>query len=295
MALTDKEYVDFILKDLARNGGKVFPIWLKWDAENEKFEKIPLTKWSEASSDKDQIKDWFIQKENGKYGPEARWWSRPAVARQELNNELTVDVDVRNDGIESLQNLCLKYKDLKNLIKETQLVQTASGGLHIKWNNPKEYKFVNSSRSFGKEYPGIDLRTKQGVLVIPPSDNYIYLNNLARQEVPEILWKLHQEEYLPTDAEGKPLKFNPREYDLIEDGTRNSTIFRMASSMWGQGYSAQAITKLIQEENELRCLPPIDSKELNNILKSVFERDYGDFAKSPKAAVNALLKKLSAK
>lgn len=59
------------------------------------------------------------------------------------------------------------------------------------------------------------------------------------------------------------------EGELIEEGSRNSTLASMAGSMRKRGFSEQAITAALMAENGQRCDPPLDDNEVKKIAASV--------------------------
>ena len=56
---------------------------------------------------------------------------------------------------------------------------------------------------------------------------------------------------------------------VIDDGTRNDTLFKLGCSLRGKGISEAAIWAALQEENKQKCNPPLNERELENIFKQV--------------------------
>jgi len=55
----------------------------------------------------------------------------------------------------------------------------------------------------------------------------------------------------------------------IEEGSRNTTLFRIASRLRAQGMSEEAILAALQVENRDKCVPPLDADEVAAIAHSV--------------------------
>lgn len=82
------------------------------------------------------------------------------------NTDLIIDVDVKNNGLDSYNKL---LKDL-NINKFDENVITPSKGFHIYFKKPKDF---NINKTI-KEYEGIDFLSKGAKVTIPPS----VINNL---------------------------------------------------------------------------------------------------------------------
>ena len=64
--------------------------------------------------------------------------------------------------------------------------------------------------------------------------------------------------------------------DVIESGQRNSTMHKLACSMQAQGMSDSAILAAVREENESRCNPPLEDKEIETIVNSALRYKKGE-------------------
>ena len=56
---------------------------------------------------------------------------------------------------------------------------------------------------------------------------------------------------------------------VIPRGDRNSSLFSMAGTMRSRGFTVEAITKALAIENLAKCVPPLDSEEVEGIAKGV--------------------------
>ena len=134
--------IDNALK-YANAGYKVFPC----------LGKRPLTAkgFKDASKDIEQIKSWWTQHPDANIG----------LVTGKENNLLVIDIDVKGNGYQSLN-------DLENIVGQLRggiEVITGSGGLHIYLKYPENTLVKCSTRVL----PGIDIRGEGGYVIAPPS------------------------------------------------------------------------------------------------------------------------------
>lgn len=55
----------------------------------------------------------------------------------------------------------------------------------------------------------------------------------------------------------------------IQEGSRNTTLFKIGASAVGQGIVQEDVTALLHKENMARCNPPLDEAEVDSIISSV--------------------------
>ena len=104
-----------------------------------------------------------------------------------------VDVDVNDNGLLYFQQLCTKHNYRYDI--ETLCCLTPSGGVHcyFKWN---EHFSGNSVRMRGSDDKpiGIDIRSKGGCVIAPPSSypkgKYQFLCMKRPQEIPDFMYDL---------------------------------------------------------------------------------------------------------
>ena len=67
----------------------------------------------------------------------------------------------------------------------------------------------------------------------------------------------------------------------IYQGQRNDTLFRLGCSLQRSGLSDEAIESCLKLENKNRCIPPLEDKEVETIIKSVFKykKDFVSYSK----------------
>lgn len=173
-----------------------------------------------------------------------------------------LDVDPRHGGDESLEELERKYCPLPKTIESL----TGGGGRHIGFvcNGHK----IRSSA--GKLGPGLDVRGEGGYVVLPPSihisgQSYQWEvsgrpNEVEIADPPKWLLEVLKDRQAnsPTPPDGK-----------IPAGGRNSVLASLAGTMRRKGMSEASILAALQQENRLRCEPPLPEDEVAGIAKSV--------------------------
>jgi len=142
----------------ARRGWFVFPvhgIWKKEMCTCKKGKKCrhpgkhPKTPngFKDATIDEKLIREWFKVGDIANIG----------IATGEKSNLLVIDVDLKNNGFESIKNLGLT---------DTLQVDSGGGGKHFYYEYPQS---LSISSSGGKLAPGVDIRANGGYIIAPPS------------------------------------------------------------------------------------------------------------------------------
>ena len=185
------------------------------------------------------------------------------IATGKISGILVVDVDVKNNGFESLARLS---KDYGSSITDTLTSDTGGGGLHLVYKSPEQVVKTNA----GQLAPGIDIRSCGGYIVAPPSihmsgKTYAWRNGLYEPaRIPDtLLGAILDSQSKKSTGIGSALPSS------IKEGERNNTFFRYAASLRGQGLGREAIEKQLLEENQLRCKPPLPKEEIHRIASSV--------------------------
>jgi hypothetical protein len=165
---------------------------------------------------------------------------------------IVIDVDPKNGGsLDSLSGL-----------PQTLIAKTGSGGCHLYYKNSG----LDIRNSVSKLAPGVDVRGQGGYVVLPPSthpngNKYEWLTGInSLVEVPKIL--RDKLEVIKVTA----ARFIQPE--LITNGGRNDTLFRLACSLKTRGLLDESILAAILIENKRRCSPPLEEEEIEKIVQS---------------------------
>ena len=231
----------------ARNAISVFPCKPRG--------KEPLTPhgFKDAATDAAQIGEWWEK------WPQANIGVPTGLA----SGFLVVDVDPRNGGEDSLDDLRAKYGPFPDTAEQ----MTGGGGRHIIFRHPG----IQVPKELA---PGIDLKGDGGYIVVAPSihpsgnpyrwDGISGAKALLSAAEPPA-WLLER-----ISACRNGLRMESAE-DAAKWGTgeRNNKLASVAGTMRRRGCSQEAIAAALLEENRRRCDPLLPETEVRRIAESV--------------------------
>lgn len=172
---------------------------------------------------------------------------------------VVIDIDPRNNGDASLQNLIESYSDFKSIL-DTYTVHTGGDGSHF------YYRYDQAFKSFKKHGlgVGIDIKAEGGYILAPPSNHisggvYSVINDTNLLVLPSLLINLI--------TAGR--SDNASSQSEIIEGSRNNTLMMLAAEQYRQGKTLEQVNVLLLEENSLRCKPPLECGEVLGIAKSI--------------------------
>ncbi|CAK0775780.1 hypothetical protein CCP3SC1_70052 [Gammaproteobacteria bacterium] len=257
--------------------------------------KHPLTRNGvlSATLDRKIIEQWYRQ-----------WpWANLAIATGRCSSLFVLDIDPRHSGDDSLSDLISRHQ---GGLPHTVECLTGGGGNHLYFSYPATGEVIRNSA--GKVGPGIDVRGDGGYVLAPPSchasgRNYEWevssipdphAGNANAREGGIWLagapgWLLQTMGTSPVGTTDAPrrssrstgtssVKGNASSADrdrahhesgTVSEGGRNNHLTSLAGSMRRRGMTEQAILAALREENTLRCLPPLDEREVAVIAESV--------------------------
>ena len=214
-------------------------------------DKMPITKNGclDATTDEDQIIEWWQQKPNANIG----------IATKGL---LVVDID-------GSDNEWLTNPDIMQSLSSGAMSQTTTGGRHFIFRQLPGTEFKNTT---GKLAPKVDTRADGGYIVAPPSmigpKAYEWLPSYELNEplerltvVPEwIIEKLNQvseEQFeLPTDG------------NKIPKGQQHNSLFKAGCKMRRFGCTFEVINAALQTMNQNQCTEPGTVEAIEKIARS---------------------------
>ncbi len=213
--------------------------------------KKPTIKWAQYQTRKpteEELEEWFLKGDNYNIG----------IVTGKISGIAVVDFDTEK-ALEVAQ---------EHNFPETPIVRTGRG-CHF------YFKYRDGIRNFQKMGNGIDLRGDGGYVVAPPS---IHPETQAEYEWIEAPWKVPLAE-LPqmvlqklqkVASPQRPLK---ELYKGVPEGERNTSLARLAGSWVRDGLSLEECLKEASTWNQ-RNNPPLDDKEVEKTVKSIFDRHY---------------------
>lgn len=234
----------------------VFPV----SAETKK----PLTPHGckDAKKDPGAIEAWWKRYPNASIG----------VATGQISGLIVIDEDIDEDkGVDGIHAIDMWERE-NGKLPETVRAITGRGGAHLYY----KYEGKDIGNRAGL-IEGVDVRGEGGYVIAPPSTH----PNKTRYE-----WECdpEEEELAPVDDVVKKLlqvskKNQGDKFQLpqvIGQGERNDTLYRLACSLQAQGFSDESIEATVKTENAERCEKPLNDDEINQIIQSALTHRKGE-------------------
>lgn len=248
-----------ISKLYIENNLKIFPI-----IENSKVPRIKA--WNEdCSCELMQVLYYYENNKNDN-------WALPCYE----NNLFVLDLDthdVNRNGVISFKNLC---KDLGIETPNTLTQETPSGGIHYIFESDDELEQVRGLSNAFQQYPGIDLRNRNYILVEPSCINqkpYKFINNIKPQSMHPKLKKFILENVGTKESNKKIPYEKPKE---VYVGDRDNQLFQYITQLYYKTrLDYDEILVLANYFNEEVLEEPFSEKDVKYKVNKAFEKDRG--------------------
>ncbi len=207
-----------------------------------------INKWqSKASTEKSAIQNWW-----------KRWpTANIGLVTGKQSGLVVIDIDPRNGGDKSLQNLIDSYDGFKPVLA-TYEVKTGGNGTHYYYAYDKPFKSFKK-HGLGE---GIDIKADGGYVLAAPSNHfsgslYSIVNDSNLLELPTILIDFITQNQAPVKTE------------RIAEGNRNNWLSEQAGKLLRQGKTSKQVETYLLEENAIHCQPPLEHAEVLIIARSM--------------------------
>lgn len=244
------------------------------------FAVVPLKERSKQPATIHGLNDWFDDPDSAR----EVWRKFPdynigIVCGAPSHGLLVLDFDIDDerdkDGYATLRT----WEKAQGDLPETSVAITGSGGMHYLYRTDR-----NSIKPSANAELGVDVRCDGSYIVAPPS---IHPNG-NRYE-----WQDHPDDTPIATATGPVYDFLDhiqrnggvdetrkdngkfRLPDSIKHGERDKTLFRYAAHLRAIGRSDAEILNTVMGANFTRCDPPMDSKDVQRIVKSACKYERG--------------------
>lgn len=252
------ELMDSALK-YAEMGIAVFPL-----APGSKVPTKGSSGVKEATTDPEQIKRWWTENPNYNIG----------IATGEKSHGLYLnDIDTNpkkhKKGAESYQRWVNDHGEFG----QTWTAITATGGIHRYYRSPDKYKSTDNVGG----YTHIDQKGEGGYGVAPPSYNsetgkrYTWAEGLSPFDGPPALLSGSAKAFADQEPyreykQTQEFAYNPVD-EKIPEGRRTGALISLIGRLRSAHMTDEAIKAAVDIENQRRCKPPIDDREME---KSVY-------------------------
>lgn len=240
----------------AKMGMAVFPLVPK--------SKNPATKngFKDATTDPNQIDKWWKKNPNYNIG----------IATGQVSGGLIViDLDIDKEKGKYGNETLREWESEHGQLPDTCRTITGRGGYHLLYRADRE---VSCSACKPDDPRAVDIRGDGGFFVAPPS---VHPNGNLYE------WEQDPQEFVIDRANDlvyafvefmRPPKKEKSTFsvpEMIPEGSRDNTIFRLACSLQSKGLSDEAILAAAMKENETRCVPPLTDKEVEQKVESALK------------------------
>jgi hypothetical protein len=226
---------------------------------NPKAKTPAINAWpTEASINIEKFQTYYLNEHN--------------IAAIPPHGYFALDIDPRHGGDQALETLQRQYGELP----KTLTCNTGGGGRH--------YYFRYDHTKFSlraKPFPGIDVKTSTGYLVVPPSTHESGQGYQWDDPTIEIAdasaWLLRAISKTVSVKSNKNDRPTKRELhftgnDKIPEGCRAEDLFTLASSLRGMGVTRTMLPRLLQATNAAWCEPPLSQEDTEKIAHDVSSR-----------------------
>ena len=249
-------------KKYAKLGLAVFPVEVKG--------KKPITEngFKNATTDIPTIEKWWSDNPNSNIGIATGQLSGGLVAI-----DMDIDKEKGKDGYHVFQKWCA---DNYLVLPDSWLSITGRGGYHLFYRS----KFPVPSKIGWLD--DVDIRADGAYVVAPPS---IHPNGTKYE------WEDDPEECQLVSSDDIDVEFVMNSVivsnmqsksgtlnipDVIPEGHRDEMMFKIACKYQAMGMSDEAMLAALQEENRVRCQPPLTDKEIRQKVKQAQKYQKGE-------------------
>lgn len=147
---------------------------------------------------------------------------------------------------------------------KSTLTRSTPRGWHLFYRLPEGQRPYGPHADILGQGSGVDLRSGRGSFVVYQAPGYETIRAIKPIEWNPMWWHIAEHARLDSD----------RDWNTIPDGSRDATLFGIASDLRGRGAGEEVILRAIAAVNDV-CVPPVDREDLLRIAKSAAGYDAG--------------------
>lgn len=235
------------------------------------YSKIPTIKWKEKDNWIKTKEDFF----NKKYEKDITGFS---LICGNSSGIMVIDIDLNHGEVDGQKSFDDFIKDLseddKKQILNTFSVTTPNGGKHL------YFEYEKGLKNKANYTPGVDIRTDGGIITLPNSlikinkevreykiVDYVNINKMPKSlfdKFMNIISTKNNNEMTPQNMKAPTYKQGSRNQELFKDviGIVSKSSIR----------DINTISSIAKGLNLLKCNPPLEDEEVNNIITSISQR-----------------------
>lgn len=206
-------------------------------------------KYTRERPPEDMVRSWFTSLDGVGIG----------AVTGSISGIVVIDIDTRSG---------MGYEQITDKYPTGLIARTGSGGFHLYYKHPG---FDVKNRV--DIIPGVDIRADGGFVVLPPTvsssgRSYEWIATGSPGEYPE---EFFQQDTADNAPEGE--KWISEALRGVGAGQRNGTCARLAGYLLSKAMPVDVVLSILQEWNEKND-PPMELKELETTVQSVYRRDF---------------------
>lgn len=236
------------------------------------YKKVPAIKWKNKDN-------WIITKEYDFKQYSNKNITGFSLICGEPSGIMVVDIDLNHGEVNGQDSFDKLIEDLseedKEQILNTYTINTPNGGKHL------YFQYEKGLKSKANYVPSVDIRTDGGLIVLQGSqvkiDNeireYKVLNDTNINKMPKSLFDKFMNIIAPkTKNDKKPS--NNGQVSNYKEGSRNQELFKEVIGIISKSSirDINTISSIARGLNLLKCNPPLEDEEVNNIITSISQR-----------------------
>ncbi len=211
------------------------------------------------------------------------WWANRRLnvggaLGQVSRGIVAIDLDVHDgagNGLETLK----AWETEHGRLPETWRQETGSGGQQLFYRCDREIRNSTCSEL------GVDIRGDGGYVVLPPSlhpngERYEWLCSPDDMDVAEADVNVYALiDYVARNGRAGTTSESTGKFrlpDKVKSGERNDTLFKYAAHLRAIGRSDEEMLNSVMGANFTRCDPPLDSRDVERIVRSAARYQQGD-------------------
>lgn len=254
---------EYIKTNYIDKGLKIFPV--------VRDGKTPMIEnWqNECSCDYFQVLYWYTNCKGCN-------WGLPCTP----NDLFVLDLDRHDEDKDGVVNFGKLLNDIGLSAEDinTMIQRTPSDGIHVIFKSDDDLSKVNGLANAFPNYPGIDLRNRNYIVVEPSCINsriYEFLTKDEPQKMPEKLKKFILENVnIKNDKDKKPYE-KPK---YVECGDRDNQLFSYINNIYYKTrLDFDEVLCLALHFNENNLEEPFDDRDVKYKVKKCFEKDRNEY------------------